>query len=233
LPRDTIQRQKQFLSCFSVLQLPQGWELRVDGQGRPYYVDHNRRRTTWLLDHTLLPPGWEERVDRRGRVYYVNHQTRSTTWTPPTAVHLSNLAQWQNQYARSHSLFNQFEHRFLPQTENGNQAGDVTEQPLPEGWQRMFDNQGRSYFVNHLSKTTQWEDPRRMNNSIFDTPLPSGFEMRYTKQGQVYFFDHNTKTMTFEDPRSSSSPVSSCRSPTIAQETLLLFLAISQSGLRT
>lgn len=123
------------------MQLPRGWELRVDSQGRPYYVDHNRRRTTWLLDHTLLPPGWEERVDRRGRVYYVNHQTRSTTWTPPTAVHLSNLAQWQNQYARSHSLFNQFEHRFLPQTENGSQAGDVTEQPLPEG--NLSNSEGR------------------------------------------------------------------------------------------
>lgn len=101
----------------------------MDNIGRPYYVDHTRRRTTWLLDHTLLPPGWEERVDDRGRVYYVNHQTRITTWTPPTASHLSNLAQWQNQYARSHSLFNQFEHRFLPQTD----TNDPNEDPLPEG----------------------------------------------------------------------------------------------------
>ena len=51
-------------------------------------------------------------------LYYVDHHTRITTWTPPTAVHLSNVAQWQNQYDRSHSMFNQFEHRFLPQTEN-------------------------------------------------------------------------------------------------------------------
>ena len=72
----------------------------------------------------------------------------------------------------------------------------------------MFDNQGRSYYVNHLSKTTQWEDPRRMNNSIFDVPLPNGFEMRYTKEGQVYFYDHNTKTMTLQDPRIGSPSVS-------------------------
>jgi hypothetical protein len=71
----------------------------------------------------------------------------------------------------------------------------------------MFDNQGRSYFVNHLSKTTQWEDPRRMDDHLFDTPLPKGFEMCYTREGRVYFLDHNTKTTTFQDPRVNSIPV--------------------------
>ena len=75
------------------------------------------------------------------------------------------------------------------------------------GWERMQDNQGRCYFVNHISKTTQWEDPRRMDNNIFDIPLPQGFEIRYTKEGQVYFVDHNTQTTTFQDPRSGLNPV--------------------------
>ncbi|CAF3642137.1 unnamed protein product [Adineta steineri] len=187
-------------------QLPPGWEVRFDSQNRPYYVDHNRRRTTWFLEQHALPRGWEERTDPRGRVYYVDHNTRTTTWTPPTATHLSNVAQWQNQYARSHSVFNQFEHRFLPNSDTSatlNENSDSTEQSLPEGWQKMHDNQGRTYFVNHLSKTTQWEDPRRMDSNIFDMPLPNGFEMRYTKEGQVYFLDHNTKTSTFRDPRAS------------------------------
>ncbi len=71
----------------------------------------------------------------------------------------------------------------------------------------MFDNQGRSYFVNHLSKTTQWEDPRRMEEHLLDIPLPNGFEMYYTREGRVYFLDHNTKTTTFQDPRIDSIPV--------------------------
>jgi len=71
----------------------------------------------------------------------------------------------------------------------------------------MFDNQGRSYFINHLSKTTQWEDPRRMDNHLFDIPLPNGFEMCYTREGRVYFLDHNTKTTTFQDPRIGSISV--------------------------
>jgi hypothetical protein len=71
----------------------------------------------------------------------------------------------------------------------------------------MHDNQGRTYFVNHISKITQWEDPRRMDSNMFDLPLPDGFEMRYTKQGLVYFVDHNKKTTTFRDPRASLLPV--------------------------
>lgn len=107
-----------------------GWEVRWDNHRRPYYVDHNRRRTAWSLEQTSLPTGWEERVDDRGRVYYVDHNTRTTTWSLPTARHLSNVAQWQSQYARSHSMFNQFQHRFLPQTDTNPSSN---EEPLPEG----------------------------------------------------------------------------------------------------
>ena len=54
----------------------------------------------------------------------------------------------------------------------------------------------RVYFVNHKSKTTQWEDPRR---SMADQlPLPLGWEMRFTEQGVKYFVDHNSRTTTFQ-----------------------------------
>lgn len=60
---------------------------------------------------------------------------------------------------------------------------------------RMLPN-SRVYFVNHKSKTTQWEDPRR---SMADQlPLPLGWEMRFTEQGVKYFVDHNTRTTTFQ-----------------------------------
>ena len=60
---------------------------------------------------------------------------------------------------------------------------------------RMLPN-GRVYFVNHKSKTTQWEDPRL---SMADQlPLPLGWEQRTTDQGVKYFVDHNTRTTTFQ-----------------------------------
>ena len=60
---------------------------------------------------------------------------------------------------------------------------------------RMLPN-SRVYFVNHKSKTTQWEDPRR---SMADQlPLPLGWEMRFTEQRVKYFVDHNSRTTTFQ-----------------------------------
>ena len=63
--------------------LPQGWELKFDGNGRRYYVDHNNRTTAWSRPKPL-PTGWEQRQDPRGRPYYVDHNSRTTTWQRPT-----------------------------------------------------------------------------------------------------------------------------------------------------
>ena len=52
------------------------------------------------------------------------------------------------------------------------------------------------YLVNHKSKTTQWEDPRR--SMVDQLPLPQGWERRFTEQGVKYFVDHNTRTTTFQ-----------------------------------
>jgi len=32
--------------------------------------------------------------------------------------------------------------------------------PLPAGWEKRAQPDGRVYFVNHKNRTTQWEDPR-------------------------------------------------------------------------
>ncbi|KAA0196243.1 WW domain Protein (E3 ubiquitin ligase), partial [Fasciolopsis buskii] len=73
--------------------------------------------------------------------------------------------------------------------------------PLPMGWERRIDPASQKiYFVNHISKITQWEDPRE--RGMDEThPLPPGWEKRYTPQGQRFFIDHNTRTTTFIDPR--------------------------------
>lgn len=59
--------------------LPSGWELGYTSDGRPYYLDHNTRKTTWTPP---LPAGWEER-DSDGRPYFVDHINKRTTWTDP------------------------------------------------------------------------------------------------------------------------------------------------------
>ncbi|KAM6353983.1 NEDD4-like E3 ubiquitin-protein ligase WWP2 isoform 3-T3 [Alca torda] len=176
--------------------LPPGWEQRELPNGRVYYVDHNNKTTTW---ERPLPPGWEKRVDPRGRYYYVDHNTRTTTWQRPTAEYVRNYEQWQSQRNQLQGAMQQFSQRFLYQSSGAPSDNDPLG-PLPPGWEKRQDN-GRVYYVNHNTRTTQWEDPRTQGRMIQEPPLPPGWEMKYTNEGVRYFVDHNTRTTTFKDPR--------------------------------
>ncbi|MGH0129084.1 UNVERIFIED_CONTAM: hypothetical protein FKN15_069065, partial [Acipenser sinensis] len=55
--------------------LPPGWEMRIAPNGKPFFIDHNTRATTW--------PGWEERVHADGRTFYIDHNTKITQWEDP------------------------------------------------------------------------------------------------------------------------------------------------------
>lgn len=179
--------------------LPPGWEQRVDPHSRIYYVDHNTRTTAWERPQPL-PAGWERRTDSRGRTYYVDHNTRTTTWQRPTAETVRNFENWQMQ---NRALLNterqNFQQRFLLPTASVPETDPLG--PLPAGWEKRQESNGRVYFVNHNTRATQWEDPRTQVVLGSDTPLPSGWEMRYTNEGIPYFVDHNTRTTTFSDPR--------------------------------
>ncbi|KAI7802626.1 putative E3 ubiquitin-protein ligase NEDD4-like, partial [Triplophysa rosa] len=81
--------------------IPPGWEIRSAPNGRPFFIDHNTKTTTWddprlkvplqmrrrvSLDPTdlgPLPPGWEERVHSDGRIFYIDHNTKNTQWEDP------------------------------------------------------------------------------------------------------------------------------------------------------
>uniref|UniRef100_A0A8D3CTM6 E3 ubiquitin-protein ligase n=1 Tax=Scophthalmus maximus TaxID=52904 RepID=A0A8D3CTM6_SCOMX len=81
--------------------LPAGWEVRSAPNGRPFFIDHNTKTTSWEdprlkipvnmrkrpsldpADLGPLPPGWEERVHSDGRIFYIDHNTRATQWDDP------------------------------------------------------------------------------------------------------------------------------------------------------
>lgn len=107
--------------------LPNGWEERYTPEGRPYYVDHNTRTTTWvdprrqtiirvmgpngqgsgLQPQTIsqlgpLPSGWEMRLTSTARVYFVDHNTKTTTWDDPRLPSTldSNVPQYKRDFRR-------------------------------------------------------------------------------------------------------------------------------------
>uniref|UniRef100_A0A8D3CKJ6 E3 ubiquitin-protein ligase n=1 Tax=Scophthalmus maximus TaxID=52904 RepID=A0A8D3CKJ6_SCOMX len=180
-----------------------GWEQRVDQNGRVYYVDHIEKRTTWERPDPL-PSGWERRVDPMGRVYYVDHMTRTTTWQRPTQESVRNYEEWQHQRSQLQGAMQQFNQRFIYGfASTANKEFDPLG-PLPHGWEKRTDTNGRVYFVHHPTRTTQWEDPRRQG-LLNDKPLPDGWEMRFTVDGIPYFVDHNRRTTTYIDPRTGKS----------------------------
>ncbi|KAG5346476.1 SUDX ligase, partial [Acromyrmex charruanus] len=189
--------------------LPPGWEMRYDLYGRRYYVDHNTRSTSWERPQPL-PHGWEVRRDPRGRIYYVDHNTRSTTWQRPNTERLQHFQHWQGE---RQYVVQQGNQRFLYPQAHSSQASvgpstsmvddDDALGPLPAGWEKRKQPEGRVYYVNHKNRTTQWEDPRTQGQEtgMDEPPLPDGWEIRLTEDGVRYFVDHNTRTTTFQDPR--------------------------------
>ncbi|XP_043960683.1 NEDD4-like E3 ubiquitin-protein ligase WWP1 [Gambusia affinis] len=210
---DGVKPRQQVSNAPAGDPLPPGWEQRKDPHGRTYYVDHNTRTTTWERPQPL-PPGWERRVDDRGRIYYVDHNTRTTTWQRPTMESVRNFEQWQSQRSQLQGAMHQFNQRYLYSASMMSAENDPLG-PLPPGWERRVDSNDRVYFVNHNTKTTQWEDPRTQGLQNED-PLPEGWEIRYTREGVRYFVDHNTRTTTFSDPRTGKSSVT--KGPQIAYE---------------
>ncbi|XP_039988754.1 NEDD4-like E3 ubiquitin-protein ligase WWP2 isoform X2 [Xiphias gladius] len=165
--------------------LPAGWEQRVLPHGRVYYVDHNTKTTTW---ERPLPPGWEKRVDQQGRFYYVDHNTRTTTWQRPTAESVRNYQQWQSQRSQLQGAMHQFSQRFLYQPSGALVENDPLG-PLPPGWEKRQDN-GRVYFVNHNTRTTQWDDPRTQGSRQGGSPGAYDRSFRW-KYHQFRFLCHS------------------------------------------
>jgi uncharacterized protein YbdZ (MbtH family) len=65
--------------------LPFGWEIRKDRDGKKYYLDHLTQTTTWEKPRAL-PEGWEERVSEEGKKWYIDHNTETTHWRLPTRL---------------------------------------------------------------------------------------------------------------------------------------------------
>jgi hypothetical protein len=53
---------------------------------------------------------------------------------------------------------------------------------LPPLWDVRKDRTGRIYYINHVTKSTQWNDPR---------PLPDGWERKFDEGRKLpYFVNH-------------------------------------------
>nr|WGL47553.1 E3 ubiquitin-protein ligase NEDD4 [Flammulina filiformis] len=124
-------------SSITDIPLPSGWEERRTPEGRPYFVDHQSRTTTWVDPRRSavpppsaaavpvpdtqqlgpIPSGWEMRLTSTNRVYFVDHNTRTTTWEDPRLPGTvdDNAPQYKRDYRRKVVYFrSQPKMRILP-----------------------------------------------------------------------------------------------------------------------
>ncbi|KAG8575775.1 hypothetical protein GDO81_009673 [Engystomops pustulosus] len=161
-----------------------------------------------------LPPGWEEKQDEKGRSYYIDHNTRTTTWEKPvfqkpTPAEMSQTSPTQNVPSGRHQQ--------SPAYESTKHTGDQDLGCLPKGWEMRRAPSGRPFYINHITKTTTWDDPRlripvllrpKPPMDVSDLgPLPPGWEERTHTDGRVFYIDHHTKKTQWEDPRLQTAAI--------------------------
>ncbi|XP_062828603.1 E3 ubiquitin-protein ligase NEDD4-like isoform X7 [Anolis carolinensis] len=125
----------------------------------PQPSPYNSPKPQHKLTQSFLPPGWEMRIAPNGRPFFIDHNTKTTTWEDPRLkfpVHL----------------------RPKPAL-NPNDLG-----PLPPGWEERIHLDGRTFYIDHNNKITQWEDPRLQNPAITGPAVPYSREF---KQKYDYF----------------------------------------------
>ncbi|XP_049280671.1 E3 ubiquitin-protein ligase Nedd-4-like isoform X2 [Anopheles funestus] len=104
---------------------------------------------------TTLPTGWSMQLAPNGRVFFIDHNERKTSWVDPRTGRASPMPTSQGSTALSD----------VRRPEDGLA-------PLPEGWEERVHSDGRIFFIDHNTRTTQWEDPRLSIPTIAGQAVP-------------------------------------------------------------
>lgn len=158
--------------------LPAPWTRHFSQEHqRPYFHNNETGATTWerpgfpaVQDQPPPPPPdlepapaprpvereeeespWQEFHDKNyNQPYYHNRRTGETTWTMPAALRQANLAQ-------------------QAPSEPPRAAGAAAADPQEAEWEQHFDQQyQRHYWVNKVTKASQWETPPGFEDSNVD-----------------------------------------------------------------
>ncbi|XP_050674590.1 E3 ubiquitin-protein ligase Nedd-4 isoform X3 [Leptidea sinapis] len=100
-----------------------------------------------------LPTGWSMQRAPNGRIFFIDHNNKTTTWVDPRTGCASGLPS-----------------AVVAASSAEAEADELG--PLPEGWEERVHTDGRIFFIDHNTRTTQWEDPRLSNPQIAGPAVP-------------------------------------------------------------
>nr|XP_021324698.1 E3 ubiquitin-protein ligase NEDD4-like isoform X12 [Danio rerio] len=130
----------------------------------PQPSPYSSPKTQHKANQSFLPPGWEMRIAPNGRPFFIDHNSRTTTWEDPRLKYPVHM-----------------------RTKASLDPGDLGPLPnLPEepGWEERVHADGRTFYIDHNNKKTQWEDPRLQSPAITGPAVPYSREF---KQKYDYF----------------------------------------------
>ncbi|PIK58053.1 putative WW domain-containing oxidoreductase [Apostichopus japonicus] len=76
-----------------------------------------------------------------------------------------------------------------------------SEEELPAGWEERSTTDGRVFYANHQSETTQWAHPATGKRKRIAGELPFGWTSGVDEKGLLFYIDHLQKRTTYTDPR--------------------------------
>eukprot|EP00041_Stephanoeca_diplocostata_P025554 m.671357 g.671357 ORF g.671357 m.671357 type:complete len:803 (-) comp22771_c0_seq3:541-2949(-) len=113
--------------------LPPNWVMCRTGQGRPFFIDHSSKCTTF--DDPRRSEAYTAYYAQRGQDgNRAGGDDGSKTGGNADEAHTGTLT--------------------------GGVLADTGEPPLPRGWEERIDIDGRRFYVDHSNKKTSWRDPR-------------------------------------------------------------------------
>ncbi|KAG7201867.1 hypothetical protein KM043_004582 [Ampulex compressa] len=202
--------------------LPQGWEERLDANGRTYYVNHIARFTQWErpTETNTTSTGGVSNEQRNLDTAATEFQRRFHISADEEGRHRSSVINQTDDNVDSPAG----SRRSSEQIESPKPTLPVsTDEGLPPGWGMQIAPNGRVFFIDHNERSTTWIDPRTGRPSSIPNhiapqttprsdldqlgPLPEGWEERVHTDGRIFFIDHNTRTTQWEDPRMSNPQI--------------------------
>jgi len=72
---------------------------------------------------------------------------------------------------------------------------------LPVGWEMRTTEDGKVYYIDHNSKTTQWQHPKNNKRKYLSEKLPFGWTVCQDEEGRKIYMDQVGKRTTYVDPR--------------------------------
>ncbi|XP_058824783.1 E3 ubiquitin-protein ligase Nedd-4-like isoform X2 [Topomyia yanbarensis] len=115
-----------------------------------------------------LPPGWTMQFAANGRLFFIDHISKKTSWVDPRTGVASSIpsASLNNNSAVGASI-GAAGGVASPNARQEDELGS-----LPEGWEERVHSDGRTFFIDHNTRATQWDDPRLSNPKIAGQVVP-------------------------------------------------------------